>query len=176
MFFQCDSDCAQQRNRRCHWRHANGHHSSWEEWSKIPLASFKTASLGQQCWRTFRWVKSCVCVCVSLLHWFSMLLHSLFPAVEAAVYEEVQQAPVRKLKIKNQEADVTGYIFFFLYLCFCFALFSHYYKDIWSLYSFFCREMVVDYSFVSPVSMNCWLMSADSALQRPLFQFVITQL
>ncbi|XP_076740161.1 inter-alpha-trypsin inhibitor heavy chain H3 isoform X3 [Maylandia zebra] len=66
-------------------------------------------------------------------------------AVEAAVYEEVQQAPVRKLKIKNQEADVTG-------------------------------EMVVDYSFASPVSMNCWLMSADSALQRPLFQFVITQL
>ncbi|XP_039908048.1 inter-alpha-trypsin inhibitor heavy chain H3-like isoform X5 [Simochromis diagramma] len=66
-------------------------------------------------------------------------------AVEAAVYEEVQQAPVRKLKIKNQEADVTG-------------------------------EMVVDYSFASPVSMNCWLMSADSALQRPLSQFVITQL
>lgn len=60
-----------------------------------------------------------------------MLLHSLFPAVEAAVYEEVQQAPVRKLKIKNQEADVTGYIFFsFLYLCFCFALeSSHFYKD-----------------------------------------------
>ncbi|XP_039468576.1 inter-alpha-trypsin inhibitor heavy chain H3-like isoform X5 [Oreochromis aureus] len=66
-------------------------------------------------------------------------------AVEAAVYEEVQQAPVRKLKIKNQEADVTG-------------------------------EMVVDYSFTSPVTMNCWLMSADSALQRPLSQFVITQL
>ncbi|KAL3978297.1 nucleolysin TIA-1/TIAR [Sarotherodon galilaeus] len=66
-------------------------------------------------------------------------------AVEAAVYEEVQQAPVRKLKIKNQEADVTG-------------------------------EMVVDYSFASPVTMNCWLMSADSALQRPLSQFVITQL
>uniref|UniRef100_A0A3P8QJK7 Inter-alpha-trypsin inhibitor heavy chain H3-like n=1 Tax=Astatotilapia calliptera TaxID=8154 RepID=A0A3P8QJK7_ASTCA len=66
-------------------------------------------------------------------------------AVEAAVYEEVQQAPVRKLKIKNQEADVTG-------------------------------EMVVDYSFASPVTMKCWLTSADSALQRPLFQFVITQL
>uniref|UniRef100_I3KAS6 Inter-alpha-trypsin inhibitor heavy chain 3 n=1 Tax=Oreochromis niloticus TaxID=8128 RepID=I3KAS6_ORENI len=66
-------------------------------------------------------------------------------AVEAAVYEEVQQAPVRKLKIKNQEADVTG-------------------------------EMVVDYSFASPVTMICWLMSADSALQRPLSQFVITQL
>uniref|UniRef100_I3KAS7 Inter-alpha-trypsin inhibitor heavy chain 3 n=1 Tax=Oreochromis niloticus TaxID=8128 RepID=I3KAS7_ORENI len=38
------------------------------------------------------------------------------------------------------------------------------------------EEMVVDYSFASPVTMNCWLMSADSALQRPLSQFVITQL
>lgn len=176
MFFQCDSDCAQQRNRRCHWRHANGHHSSWEQRSKIPLASFKTASLGQQCRRTFRWVKSCLCVCVLAALVFNVA-YSLFPAVEAAVYEEVQQAPVRKLKIKNQEADVTGYIFFsFLYLCFCFTLFSHYYKDILSIYSFFCREMVVDYSFASPVTMNCWLMSADSALQRPLSQFVITQL
>lgn len=120
------------------------------------------------------WKAVCVCVFAALVF---NVAYSLFPAVEAAVYEEVQQAPVRKLKIKNQEADVTGYIFFsFLYLCFCFTLFSHYYKDILSIYSFFCREMVVDYSFASPVTMNCWLMSADSALQRPLSQFVITQL
>ncbi|XP_030586299.1 inter-alpha-trypsin inhibitor heavy chain H3-like [Archocentrus centrarchus] len=35
---------------------------------------------------------------------------------------------------------------------------------------------VTDYSIISPVTMNCWHMSAESALQRPLDDFVVTQL
>uniref|UniRef100_A0AAZ1X5L8 Uncharacterized protein n=1 Tax=Oreochromis aureus TaxID=47969 RepID=A0AAZ1X5L8_OREAU len=59
-------------------------------------------------------------------------------AVKPAVYEVVQQVPVTKLKIKNQETDVT--------------------------------------STDPPVTKNCWLMSADSALQRPLADFFMAQL
>uniref|UniRef100_I3JKH1 Inter-alpha-trypsin inhibitor heavy chain 3 n=1 Tax=Oreochromis niloticus TaxID=8128 RepID=I3JKH1_ORENI len=33
-----------------------------------------------------------------------------------------------------------------------------------------------DYSIASPLMMNCWLTSADSALQRPLADFVVPQL
>ncbi|XP_039468176.1 inter-alpha-trypsin inhibitor heavy chain H3-like [Oreochromis aureus] len=66
-------------------------------------------------------------------------------AVKPAVYEVVQQVPVTKLKIKNQETDVTS-------------------------------DSAIDYSTDPPVSKNCWLMSADSALQRPLADFFMAQL
>uniref|UniRef100_A0A3P8PS04 Inter-alpha-trypsin inhibitor heavy chain H3-like n=1 Tax=Astatotilapia calliptera TaxID=8154 RepID=A0A3P8PS04_ASTCA len=33
-----------------------------------------------------------------------------------------------------------------------------------------------DYSIASPLMMNCWLTSADSALQRPLADFIVPQL
>ncbi|XP_025763060.1 inter-alpha-trypsin inhibitor heavy chain H3 [Oreochromis niloticus] len=66
-------------------------------------------------------------------------------AVKPAVYEVVQQVPVTKLKIKNQETDVTS-------------------------------DSAIDYSTDPPVTKNCWLMSADSALQRPLADFFMAQL
>ncbi|CAI5687718.1 unnamed protein product [Oreochromis niloticus] len=66
-------------------------------------------------------------------------------AVKPAVYEVVQQVPVTKLKIKNQETDVTS-------------------------------DSATDYSSDPPVTKNCWLMSADSALQRPLADFSVAQL
>ncbi|XP_005741572.1 inter-alpha-trypsin inhibitor heavy chain H3-like [Pundamilia nyererei] len=66
-------------------------------------------------------------------------------AVKPAVYEVVQQVPVTKLKIKNQEIDVTS-------------------------------DNATDYSIDPPVTKNCWLMSADSALQRPLADFSVAQL
>ncbi|XP_039908049.1 inter-alpha-trypsin inhibitor heavy chain H3-like [Simochromis diagramma] len=66
-------------------------------------------------------------------------------AVKPAVYEVVQQVPVTKLKIKNQEIDVTS-------------------------------DSATDYSIDPPVTKNCWLMSADSALQRPLADFSVAQL
>ncbi|XP_063330729.1 inter-alpha-trypsin inhibitor heavy chain H3-like [Pelmatolapia mariae] len=66
-------------------------------------------------------------------------------AVKPAVYEVVQQVPVTKLKIKNQEIDVTS-------------------------------DNATDYSVDPPVTKNCWLMSADSALQRPLADFFVSQL
>ncbi|KAM9361282.1 inter-alpha-trypsin inhibitor heavy chain H3-like [Symphorus nematophorus] len=66
-------------------------------------------------------------------------------ALKPAVYEEVQQTPSTKLKINNQEIDVT-------------------------------RSNAVDYSIVSPPTLDCWLMSAESALQSPLNDFIVTQL
>ncbi|XP_063330751.1 inter-alpha-trypsin inhibitor heavy chain H3-like [Pelmatolapia mariae] len=66
-------------------------------------------------------------------------------AVKPAVYEVVQQVSVTKLKIKNQEVDVTS-------------------------------DSATDYSIDPPVTKNCWLMSADSALQRPLADFSVAQL
>ncbi|XP_037626280.1 inter-alpha-trypsin inhibitor heavy chain H3-like [Sebastes umbrosus] len=66
-------------------------------------------------------------------------------AVKPAVYEEVQQTPSTKLKIKDQEVDVT-------------------------------RASAVDYSIVSNPTLDCWLMSAESALQRRLEDFIVTQL
>ncbi|XP_044029493.1 inter-alpha-trypsin inhibitor heavy chain H3-like isoform X1 [Siniperca chuatsi] len=66
-------------------------------------------------------------------------------ALKAAVYEEVQQTPSTKLKLKDQEIDVT-------------------------------RSDAVDYSIVSPPTLDCWLMSAESALQRRLEDFIVTQL
>ncbi|XP_030584718.1 inter-alpha-trypsin inhibitor heavy chain H3-like [Archocentrus centrarchus] len=66
-------------------------------------------------------------------------------ALKPAVYEEVQQVHVTKLKIKSQEIDVTS-------------------------------GSTVDYTVTSPPRMNCWLMSAESALQRPLDDFYVAQL
>ncbi|XP_037626113.1 inter-alpha-trypsin inhibitor heavy chain H3-like isoform X6 [Sebastes umbrosus] len=66
-------------------------------------------------------------------------------AVKPAVYEEVQQTPSTKLKIEDQEVDVT-------------------------------RANAVDYSIVSNLTLDCWLMSAESALQRRLEDFIVTQL
>ncbi|XP_074492362.1 uncharacterized protein LOC141768181 isoform X2 [Sebastes fasciatus] len=66
-------------------------------------------------------------------------------AVKPAVYEEVQQTPSTKLKIEDQEVDVT-------------------------------RANAVDYSIVSNPTLDCWLMSAESALQRRLEDFIVTQL
>ncbi|XP_022602555.1 inter-alpha-trypsin inhibitor heavy chain H3-like isoform X3 [Seriola dumerili] len=65
--------------------------------------------------------------------------------LKPAVYEEVQQTPLSKLKIKDQEIDVT-------------------------------RSSTVDYSIVSPTTLDCWLMSAESALQRALDDFIVAQL
>uniref|UniRef100_A0A8C9ZUR7 Inter-alpha-trypsin inhibitor heavy chain H3-like n=1 Tax=Sander lucioperca TaxID=283035 RepID=A0A8C9ZUR7_SANLU len=42
--------------------------------------------------------------------------------------------------------------------------------------SFFCRANAVDYSIVSPPTLDCWLMSAESVLQRRLDDFIVTQL
>ncbi|XP_074492235.1 inter-alpha-trypsin inhibitor heavy chain H3-like isoform X4 [Sebastes fasciatus] len=66
-------------------------------------------------------------------------------ALKPAVYEEVQQTPSTKLKIEDQEVDVT-------------------------------RANAVDYSIVSNPTLDCWLMSAESALQRRLDDFIVTQL
>ncbi|XP_006809334.1 inter-alpha-trypsin inhibitor heavy chain H3-like [Neolamprologus brichardi] len=66
-------------------------------------------------------------------------------ALKSAVYEEVQQVAATKLKIKNQEINVTS-------------------------------GDANDYSIASPLMMNCWLTSADSALQRPLADFIVPQL
>ncbi|XP_039653815.1 inter-alpha-trypsin inhibitor heavy chain H3-like isoform X2 [Perca fluviatilis] len=66
-------------------------------------------------------------------------------ALKPAVYEEVQQTPSTKLKIKDQEIDVT-------------------------------RSNAFDYSIVSPPTLDCWLMSAESVLQRRLDDFIVTQL
>ncbi|XP_028430854.1 uncharacterized protein LOC114553713 [Perca flavescens] len=65
--------------------------------------------------------------------------------LKPAVYEEVQQTPSTKLKIKDQEIDVT-------------------------------RVNAVDYSIVSPPTLDCWLTSAESVLQRRLDDFIVTQL
>ncbi|KAI3370061.1 hypothetical protein L3Q82_024850 [Scortum barcoo] len=66
-------------------------------------------------------------------------------ALKPAVYEEVQQTPSTKLKIKNQEIDVT-------------------------------RSSAIDYSVVSPPTMDCWLIPAESALERRLDDFIVAQL
>ncbi|XP_068568192.1 inter-alpha-trypsin inhibitor heavy chain H3-like [Cebidichthys violaceus] len=66
-------------------------------------------------------------------------------ALKPAVYEEVQQSPSTRLKIKDQEIDVT-------------------------------RASADDYSIVSPPTHDCWLMPAESALQRHLDDFIVAQL
>ncbi|XP_041807926.1 inter-alpha-trypsin inhibitor heavy chain H3-like isoform X2 [Chelmon rostratus] len=66
-------------------------------------------------------------------------------ALKPAVYEEVPQTPLTKLKISNQETDVT-------------------------------RSNAVDYSILSSPTLDCWLMSAESALQRHLDDFTVSQL
>lgn len=66
-------------------------------------------------------------------------------ALKPEVYEEVQQTPSTKLRINNQEIDVT-------------------------------RSNAVDYSIGSSPTADCWLMAAESALQRPLDEFIVAQL
>uniref|UniRef100_A0AAQ5XZ33 Inter-alpha-trypsin inhibitor heavy chain H3-like n=1 Tax=Amphiprion ocellaris TaxID=80972 RepID=A0AAQ5XZ33_AMPOC len=66
-------------------------------------------------------------------------------ALTPAVYEEVQQASLTNLKIKDQEISATS-------------------------------ATAVDYGVVFPLTMNCWLMSAESALQRRLDDFFVAQL
>ncbi|XP_071349106.1 inter-alpha-trypsin inhibitor heavy chain H3-like [Trachinotus anak] len=66
-------------------------------------------------------------------------------ALKPVAYEEVQQTPVAKLKIKDQEIDVT-------------------------------RSSAVDYSVVFLPTLDCWLTSAESALQRRLDDFIVAQL
>ncbi|XP_038553521.1 inter-alpha-trypsin inhibitor heavy chain H3-like isoform X2 [Micropterus salmoides] len=66
-------------------------------------------------------------------------------ALKPAVYEEMHHTPSTKLKIKDQEIDVT-------------------------------RSNAVDYSIVSALTLDCWFMSAESALQRRLDDFIVTQL
>ncbi|XP_053172368.1 inter-alpha-trypsin inhibitor heavy chain H4-like isoform X3 [Scomber japonicus] len=66
-------------------------------------------------------------------------------ALKPAIYEEVQQTPSTKLKIRDQEIDVT-------------------------------RSDVADYSIVTAPRLGCWLMSAESALQRPLDDFIVAEL
>ncbi|KAI9515171.1 hypothetical protein NQZ68_028037 [Dissostichus eleginoides] len=58
------------------------------------------------------------------------------------VYEEVPQTPTTKLRIKDQEIDVT-------------------------------RANAADYSISPPLILDCWLLSADSALQRRLEAFIV---
>ncbi|KAM4613758.1 inter-alpha-trypsin inhibitor heavy chain H3 [Polymixia lowei] len=66
-------------------------------------------------------------------------------ALKPVMYEEVQGTPSPKLKIKDQEIDVS-------------------------------RTTVVDYSIHAAPTLDCWLMSPESALQRDLSDFIITQL
>ncbi|XP_040891037.1 inter-alpha-trypsin inhibitor heavy chain H3 isoform X6 [Toxotes jaculatrix] len=65
--------------------------------------------------------------------------------LKPAVYQEVQQTPLTKLIINDQEIDVT-------------------------------RSRAVDYSIIFPPTLDCWLMSAESALQRPLDDFIVSQI
>ncbi|XP_028262667.1 inter-alpha-trypsin inhibitor heavy chain H3 isoform X2 [Parambassis ranga] len=66
-------------------------------------------------------------------------------ALNDADYEEVQQTPITKLKMKDQEIVVSS-------------------------------DTADDYSSVPPVTVRCWFMSADSALQRPPSDFFVSQL
>ncbi|XP_059185250.1 inter-alpha-trypsin inhibitor heavy chain H3-like isoform X2 [Centropristis striata] len=66
-------------------------------------------------------------------------------ALKPAVYEELQQTPSIKLKIKDKEVYVT-------------------------------RANAVDYSIVSTPTLDCWLAYVESALQRRLDDFIVTQL
>ncbi|XP_033994596.1 inter-alpha-trypsin inhibitor heavy chain H3-like isoform X9 [Trematomus bernacchii] len=66
---------------------------------------------------------------------------ALCPALNP-VYEEVPQIPFTKLRIKDQEIDVT-------------------------------RANAADYSISPPLTLDCWLLSADSALQRRLEAFIV---
>ncbi|KAK5872482.1 hypothetical protein PBY51_013181 [Eleginops maclovinus] len=63
-------------------------------------------------------------------------------ALNPAVYEEVPQSAYTKLRIKDQEIDVT-------------------------------RANAVDYSIIPPLTLDCWLMTAESALQRRLDDFIV---
>ncbi|XP_029005846.1 inter-alpha-trypsin inhibitor heavy chain H3-like [Betta splendens] len=62
--------------------------------------------------------------------------------LKPAVYEEVQQSPSTKLKIRDQEIGVT-------------------------------RSSAVDYTISAAPTLDCWFMSAESALQRRLDDFIV---
>uniref|UniRef100_A0A669FAT7 Inter-alpha-trypsin inhibitor heavy chain 3 n=1 Tax=Oreochromis niloticus TaxID=8128 RepID=A0A669FAT7_ORENI len=49
-------------------------------------------------------------------------------------------------------------------------------KICYLFWCLFCSDSIVDYTIVSPPTMTCWLMSAESALQRPLTDFYVAQL
>ncbi|KAM9859341.1 inter-alpha-trypsin inhibitor heavy chain H3-like [Aulostomus maculatus] len=66
-------------------------------------------------------------------------------AQKPAVYEEVQQIPSTKLKIRDQEIPVI-------------------------------RSSAVDYSIGVAPTLDCWFMYAESALQRPPDDFIVTNL
>ncbi|XP_072238214.1 inter-alpha-trypsin inhibitor heavy chain H4-like isoform X2 [Leuresthes tenuis] len=66
-------------------------------------------------------------------------------ALKPAVYEEVQQNSVTKVKIEDQEFLATS-------------------------------STAFDYSVASPVSVSCWLVSADAALQRSLNDFLVAKM
>ncbi|XP_071388206.1 inter-alpha-trypsin inhibitor heavy chain H3-like [Centroberyx affinis] len=66
-------------------------------------------------------------------------------ALWPAVYEEAQQTPSPKLKMRDQEINVT-------------------------------RTSAVDYRVHSAPTLDCWLMSPESVLQRELSGFIVTQL
>ncbi|XP_033994584.1 inter-alpha-trypsin inhibitor heavy chain H3-like isoform X1 [Trematomus bernacchii] len=70
-----------------------------------------------------------------------LVVCALCPALNP-VYEEVPQIPFTKLRIKDQEIDVT-------------------------------RANAADYSISPPLTLDCWLLSADSALQRRLEAFIV---
>uniref|UniRef100_A0A3Q1CWM7 Inter-alpha-trypsin inhibitor heavy chain H3-like n=1 Tax=Amphiprion ocellaris TaxID=80972 RepID=A0A3Q1CWM7_AMPOC len=55
-------------------------------------------------------------------------------------------------------------------------LLLHYTKIHHIFLSPFCSATAVDYGVVFPLTMNCWLMSAESALQRRLDDFFVAQL
>ncbi|XP_029005878.1 inter-alpha-trypsin inhibitor heavy chain H4-like [Betta splendens] len=63
-------------------------------------------------------------------------------ALKPAAYEEVQQSPSTKLKIRDQDIAVT-------------------------------RSSAVDYSISAAPTLDCWFMSAESALQRRLDDFTV---
>ncbi|XP_029005882.1 inter-alpha-trypsin inhibitor heavy chain H3-like isoform X2 [Betta splendens] len=64
--------------------------------------------------------------------------------LKPAVYEELQQSPSTKLKIRDQEIGVT-------------------------------RSSAVDYSISAAPTLDCWFMSAESALQRRLDDFTVAK-
>uniref|UniRef100_A0A3Q0QY05 Inter-alpha-trypsin inhibitor heavy chain 3 n=1 Tax=Amphilophus citrinellus TaxID=61819 RepID=A0A3Q0QY05_AMPCI len=59
----------------------------------------------------------------------------------------------------NNTEGLLDVSFIFFFLCVC-----------------VCSDSTVDYTVASPPTMNCWLMSAESALQRPLDDFYVAQL
>lgn len=49
-------------------------------------------------------------------------------------------------------------------------------KRYMTIISLYCRSIVFDHSIISLPALDCWLMSAESALQGSLDDFIVTQL